>query len=102
MVFFHIAEANEWRAAAAVGEYRMSTRGLTLEEEGFIHCSASREQAAGVLERYYADHPGPLLLLTIDPARLESKVRIEGGFPHLYGPLPVAAVVGVEPIERGR
>jgi uncharacterized protein (DUF952 family) len=101
MGLFHIAEASDWAAAHAVGAYSVSTRGRSLDEEGFIHCSSSREQAAGVLERYYADLagvPGALLLLVIDEARVGAEVRVEGGFPHLYGPLPVDAVVAVEPV----
>ena len=98
-MLFHIADAYEWQAAKAAGEYRISTLGRTLEEEGFIHCSASREQAAGVLDRYYRGYPDPLLLLSIDPSRVGSDVRVEGGFPHIYGPLPVASVVSAEPIS---
>ena len=46
------------------------------------------------------------MLLRIDPARLTAPVRWEPGvppipasmvFPHLYGPLPVAAVISVTP-----
>ncbi len=53
-------------------------------------------------------YPGrrDLLLLAVDPARLTDPVRLEPGdpadpdsmrFPHLYGPLPVTAVVAVVP-----
>ena len=34
-----------------------------------------------------------LVLLEIDPQLLNAEVRWEGGFPHLYGPLDVAAVL---------
>ena len=49
-----------------------------------------------------------VLLLVVDPARLADPVRFEPGvpgdpssmrFPHLYGPLPVAAVVAVVPYD---
>jgi uncharacterized protein (DUF952 family) len=90
----------DWEAATAHGEYRTSTRGVTLEQEGFIHCSADRAQAADVLDRYYADCDDPLVLLTIDPAKVHAEIKVEGGFPHVYGPLPVEAVTSVEPISR--
>lgn len=103
-MIFHIAEAAHWDAARAAGSYRISTRGLTLAEEGFIH-AARRDQVLPVAERYYAD-AGPLLLLTIDPARLVSPVREEEVapgevYPHIYGPLDLDAVVAVAPLERG-
>ena len=49
----HLAEAAHWQEALRTGEYRWSTLGRTLEEEGFIHCSTP-EQVPGVLARYYA------------------------------------------------
>ena len=54
---------------------------------------------------------GVLLLLEIDPGRLEAPVVwedcYESGeeFPHIYGPLPQDAVIDVRPYlpnERGR
>jgi uncharacterized protein (DUF952 family) len=42
-----------------------------------------------------------VLILTIDPSALDAEVRVEDGFPHLYGPLPVAAVVSAEKYEPG-
>ena len=96
---FHVARADDWAAALETGEYRWSSRGLTLEDEGFIHASYA-EQWEEVLAAHYADEKAPLVLLTVDPARVPADIRVEGGFPHVYGPLPVDAVVAVRPIER--
>ena len=101
---YHLAFATDWEAAAAVGDYHISTRGRTLEEEGFIHMS-SRSQVDGVARRFYADATEPLLLLTIDVTRLSSELRLEvppgatEAYPHLYGPLPASAVVAATPFE---
>ncbi len=96
---FHLAEADAWARGLRTGEYRSSTLGRTLDEEGFVHCS-SATQVAGVLGRFYADHDGDLVLLTLDPARLASPLVWEVGdpstgeeFPHLYGPITPDAVV---------
>ena len=97
---FHVAFRREWEAAQEAGEYRVSTRGRTLAEEGFLHASYAHQWQA-VRDAYYADVPEPLVLLEVDPALLEVPVVEEvpaGGtdpFPHVYGPLPVAAVVAV-------
>ena len=37
MQIFHIASASDWTAAQRSGTYTTSTRGRTLEQEGFIH-----------------------------------------------------------------
>ncbi len=104
---YHLALRTDWDAAVAAGSYTMSTRGVTLAQEGFIHCSL-RHQVAGVHDRYYADlAAADLLLLEIDPALLgDTTVRYEPpapgleDFPHLYGPLPLAAVVARHPVVR--
>jgi uncharacterized protein (DUF952 family) len=101
-VIFHISSPEDWQAAQQAGDYRSSTRGRTLEDEGFIHCSRL-DQVAGVLAAYYTG-AGPLLLLTIDPALLTSEWRedeIASGvvFPHVYGPIDLAAVVAMTPLE---
>jgi uncharacterized protein (DUF952 family) len=48
----------------------------------------------------YADRDD-VLLLTIDPSAVGADVRVEDGFPPLYGPLPLAAVVSAERFGRG-
>jgi uncharacterized protein (DUF952 family) len=101
----HITEAATWAAAQADGEYRMSTRGVTLDQQGFIHCSL-RHQLRPVAEHLYGDADGDLVVLVIDAGRLGVPVRFEAPepgaeeFPHIYGPLPVGAVVDVLPVGR--
>jgi uncharacterized protein (DUF952 family) len=103
---FHIARASDWNDAQRAGEYRVSTLGLTLEDEGFIHCSSDAAQGAGVLRSYYRSVDDPLVVLTIDTARVPYEIRCEvpdgasTAFPHIYGPLPVAAVVEVTSVTR--
>ncbi len=112
----HLAEAPLWEAARGTGTYEMSTRGRTLREEGFIHLSLPH-QLPGVARMLYGDEGRAgdgdeggagghdLVVLVVDPARLADPVRYEamkpGGeeFPHLYGPLPVAAVVEVRRLD---
>jgi uncharacterized protein (DUF952 family) len=93
-VIFHLALPDEWAAAHEAGEYRRSTLGRSLEDEGFVHCSYAA-QVRDTYDAFYVGR-GEVALLTIDPARLGgAEVREEGGFPHVYGPIPLAAVVQV-------
>lgn len=105
---FHVALPEDWAAAEQSGEYPMSTRGLALADVGFVHL-AYEHQYPGVLERYYPDRPDAVLLV-LDPRQLGAEVREEAAepdgevFPHLYGALPVDAVVAVRsvgPAQRG-
>jgi uncharacterized protein (DUF952 family) len=103
-LLFHIADRAAWTEATAAGEYRVSTRGLTLEEQGYIHCS-ERHQVRGVAEQFYAD-ADDLVILVIDSALVPHPIRYEAPapgaelYPHIYGPLPVAAVTSVIPVTR--
>lgn len=106
---FHVALREDWDAAQAAGVYTTSSRGVTLAEEGFVHAS-THEQLPGTLERYYADlDRAALVVLEIDPAACEaagSPVRWEpvpgarAPYPHVYGPVPVAAVSGVHSLDQ--
>jgi uncharacterized protein (DUF952 family) len=104
---FHIARQREWELAVTEGEYRRSTLDRSLSEEGFVHCS-TRGQVAATAQRHYADETAPLVLLTIDVDRLDVDVvheNLSGGeelFPHVYGPIPITAVVRVDRFERDR
>lgn len=102
----HLALPDDWTAARETGEYRMSTRGRTLEQVGFIHCSRP-DQLEGVANRFYADL-GEVVILQIDPELLDAEVRLEPPadgidelFPHVYGPIPTSAVVATTLWDRG-
>lgn len=102
---FHVAEVPDWAAAQSSGAYRQSTRGRTLEDEGFIHASTNG-QWQGVRAGMYAEYPDVLVLLVIDSDLLTSEVRLEVGnaqtgelFPHIYGPIDFDAVVEVRRLE---
>jgi uncharacterized protein (DUF952 family) len=102
---YHCALSTDWENAQRSGTYTISSRGRTLHQEGFIHASYA-EQVSGVLQRYYADETEPLLLLSVDPDRVGCAVVAEnltGGqelFPHIYGPIPLDAVVAITPLVR--
>lgn len=92
MLLHHVAEAADYVAARGAGRDYVPAG---FAAEGFIHlCTAA--QLAGVLERYFRGRSG-LVLLTLDEGRLPEAPRWEGAverFPHLYAPLPLAAVAG--------
>lgn len=94
---FHLTTPDTWADAVANGAYPWSTRGKRFAEVGFVHCS-TWAQIEGVARYVY---PGELTLtlLVIDPSLVAADIRYEnldGGselFPHIYGELPMAAVV---------
>lgn len=115
----HITERPLWEAARAAGTYEMSTRGLTLREVGFIHCSLRHQLPQVARMLYEGWNPAELVVLVIDSERISAPLRYEppepgaacadeagdgdggtggtaGRFPHIYGPLPVSAVVAEE------
>ena len=94
---FHLAIASDWAQAFRTGEYRTSTLGKTVNEVGFIHASRAH-QVQGVADAFYRGRDD-VVLLVIDPARVPCEIRDDldpatgQHFPHLYGALPVSAVV---------
>lgn len=71
--------------------------------DGYIHLSRG-SQLAATLDKHF---PGAeqLMLVAVDLSRLGDTVRWEparGGalFPHIYGHLPIGAVVAVTAVER--
>ncbi len=102
---YHIATAPDWERARQEGEYRTSTRGRSLSEEGFIHASTAA-QVLPVANAVYQDEQQDLLLLVLDSSRIAAEIRREpvpgwaDPFPHIYGPLDIAAVVQAVPLER--
>jgi len=104
MRIFHIATLVDWEAAQEAGAYTTSTRGVTLEQGGYIHASRA-DQWEGVRAAFYADVTEPLVLLEIDTDLLGVPVVEEvpapgmtETFPHVYGAIAPAAVVAARPL----
>jgi uncharacterized protein (DUF952 family) len=99
MLIFKIVHAAEWRAAEAAGSYPGSAKDA---EDGFLHFS-SEEQLDGTVAKYYAGQRD-LVLVAVDPETLGTALKYEpsrGGelFPHLYGNLPLDAVLWTRPFQ---
>ena len=97
-MILHICPRATWDSAVAAGVYEADT----LATQGYIHCSTEQlvHLPATALFRGRRD----LLLLEIAEDRLPVPLVWEEGdpphpdgalFPHLYSPLPIAAVVAV-------
>ena len=100
-LIYHICRRAEWDAAQAAGRYD----GLLQDAaDGFIHFSAA-EQVVESAARHRAGQDG-LVLLAVDAGKLGDGLRWEpsrGGvpFPHLYGVLPLDAVMRVDDLPLG-
>ena len=98
---FKIVDAHDWAAAETTGAYDGSAVDLA---DGYIHLSTG-EQLAETVRKHYANRQN-LLLLTVDLTALGETVIWEpsrGGalFPHIYGPLPVSAVMATKAFVVG-
>jgi uncharacterized protein (DUF952 family) len=98
---YHICRRDEWQAALARGRYDGSSQDAA---DGFIHFSTAAQIAASAA-KHRAGQDG-LVLVAVEPARLGGALRWEesrGGalFPHLYGPLPIDAVLSVRDLSLG-
>lgn len=98
-MILHICTASEW-SASPTDDYQAPS----LDDVGFIHCSdpGTAHLPANALFAGRTD----LLLLVIDPARLDVPVRWEPGvppapsgawFPHVYGKIRRDAVIAAHP-----
>jgi glutathione S-transferase len=98
-MILHLAIRADWEAAKSSGHYTWSTRGITVADEGYTHCSFE-SQWKGVRDRFYGDLTDQeLVLLEINEEKLTNKVVVEQlgaapeAFPHIYGCIDIAAVV---------
>ena len=104
-VIAHVAIVDDWESARNLGEYEVSTRGVSLAEAGFVH-AVTLDGVRRVLEEYYSDIRFALVLVLLDTEGL----RAEGleiteetpGLPHVHGAIRTdgEAVLAVLPIER--
>ncbi len=99
-VIYKILTLNEWEKFQQESIFLGSALD---QKDGFIH-NAFEHQVSGVLDRFFKG-AGELIRLTVDPQKLEaSTLKIEanrpGGdcYPHVYGSLPITAVLQHEKI----
>lgn len=97
---YHLARRAEWQAAEAAGSYAGSADD---RRDGFIHFSTA-EQVVESAARHRAGESDILLVVVAEdatgPWRWEP-ARSGDLFAHLYGPLPMKAVVGVHELPLG-
>lgn len=94
-VVYHICRHDEWRSAQAAGIYRGSSQDAA---DGFIHFSTAG-QVVRSAEKHRAGQDG-LVLVACAAGQLGGALCWEPSrdgqlFPHLYGPLPLHAVLEV-------
>jgi uncharacterized protein (DUF952 family) len=99
VTIYKILLPDEWDRFAAEGQFDGSSFD---RESGFIHLS-SRDQIADTARRYFAGEPR-LVIAAIDEYAVSASLHWEttsshGRFPHVYGVLPLAAVVGTFPVD---
>jgi uncharacterized protein (DUF952 family) len=98
---YHMCTQAEWQAAKSKGEYLGSSQDTV---DGFIHFS-TQDQIVASAAKHRAGQTG-LVLLSVNPGLLGDILKWETGrggalFPHLYGPLPVVAVIDVDNLPLG-
>jgi uncharacterized protein (DUF952 family)/N-acetylglutamate synthase-like GNAT family acetyltransferase len=87
MILTHLTTADEWsRGRIAPGA------------DGFVHLSRPDQVHLPANELYAGRRD--LILLVVDADRLTSEIKVEGGFPHLFGVLGRDAVIDVETFDH--
>jgi len=99
---FHLAPADVWAAWAAT-DRTQPYEAASLRDEGFIHCTDGEAELGATLERHYATDPRRFVALTIDLDALDVPWRFDVPalpYPHIYGPIAPAAIIGVSDVVR--
>ncbi|MBR8741118.1 DUF952 domain-containing protein [Nocardiopsis sp. MG754419] len=107
----HLTELSRWRAGGDVHAASLST-------QGFLHASPDESTMLAVARAFYSEPEEPLVVLVVDTDLVDAEVRWEEAdpapppgvgpdvrFPHVLGPIPRRAVVGVRGLgrdDRGR
>ena len=97
-LIFHLCPRALWEAALARGAYYGRPADLA---DGYIHCSSAAQLRASAAK--HAAGQADLVLLALDPDSLGSSLRWEPSrqgelFPHIYGGMPVSAVLRTDPV----
>jgi uncharacterized protein (DUF952 family) len=98
---YKIVAADLWQSAEDSGHF--SGAGIDLND-GFIHLSTG-PQARRTAQLFFGGQDN-LVLVAADGPSLGAALKYEPSrdgdlFPHLYGPLPLTAVLSVRPLPLG-
>jgi uncharacterized protein (DUF952 family) len=100
-LIYHFTTTELWDTALNRGLYSHPS----LKTEGFIHCSTSY-QLEGTLAKHFADAE-EIILLHIVEKRVKNWLKYEqfgnadAEYPHLYCPIPMAAIENISILNRG-
>ena len=100
-IVYKICAKTHWRAAEHDGVFR----GVAVDlRDGYIHFSAA-DQVEETAARHFAGQDD-LVLIAVDAQALGPALKWEASrdgalFPHLYGELPLTAVLEVHDLPRG-
>lgn len=109
-MILHLLSLVDWAEASQ----RDDIRPVSLEQEGFVHCTGDDETMLAVANRFYRWYEAPVLVIDVDETRLlaetiwEPPAHPDGRpaepgaplFPHVYGPITLDAVRRVRPLVR--
>lgn len=96
---YKILAADQWAQFKADGVFHGAPVDFA---DGYIHLSAA-DQLQGTLDKHFAGQSG-LVIAEVDLAALREMVKWEVSrgdalFPHIYGPLPMSAVLSSRHVD---
>jgi uncharacterized protein (DUF952 family) len=110
-MIYHIATEKDYLHAIKGDSYIPTN----ISENGFVHC-ALEVSVISVANDYYSNVEDNLLLLKIDPLKLQSETKYESAapekgvgtqhistslvFPHVYGPIDNSSVEGIGVLRK--
>jgi uncharacterized protein (DUF952 family) len=110
-MMYHIVREKDYLTQAGLKRYIPAG----MNELGFVHC-ALEASVISIANDYYSDIEDKLILLRIDPLKLESETRYEAAapikgagtghagsssvFPHVCGPIDNSAVTGIGVLKK--
>jgi uncharacterized protein (DUF952 family) len=112
-MIYHIATEKDYLRSIKSDNYIPTN----FNEIGFVHC-ALEVSVISVANDYYSNIEDNLLLLKIDPLKLQSETKYESAapekgvetqhistslvFPHVYGPIDNSSVEGIGMLLKGK
>ena len=103
MTIFHLVWRPDWDRDSGSAVYRPPSLAI----EGFVHATREADkllESAGLF--FPLDRTDDLLIVHLDETQVGAPVRYEDPgvghlFPHIYGPVSLAAVTAVSVMDRG-